>query len=119
MSVLSKPSWRTADARVARAAKALLQAAAVQDLSERVSEPLKTTLRRRADQTIEAVVRALGQTPPSPLIPNSWPAPSAVALQLATELTVFSNTFLQPGHMQKVVQKIATRLVEAAYDTGA
>ena len=117
-SALDKASTRITDPRVAWAAKRLLQAAAIQELSERLAEPLKGSISRRAEESIEAVLRALGQTPPSPLIPNPWPQPSTLALGLAVDLTVFSNTYLQPGFMQKAVQKIATRLVEAAYDTG-
>jgi len=65
----------------------------------------ETRPRARAQLTIDAVVRALSPTPPSPLIPSPWPVPSSVPLAVATQLTIMSNTIFQPGPMQKAVQK--------------
>ena len=109
----------SADPQMSSAAKKLLRATAVQELSEGLPEPLKADVFRRAELSIQAVLRALGPIPPSPLIPNPWPGPSTRALNLAIDLTVFSNMCLQSGYMQKAIQKIAVRLVEAAYYTDA
>jgi hypothetical protein len=109
----------TNDPRLARAAKKLLKAAAIQELSEGLSDPLKSDVHRRAERSIEAVIRALGQIPPSPMVPSPWPSPSTAALNLAVDLTVFANVMLQPGGMQKAVRQIAAKLVKAAYDSGS
>jgi hypothetical protein len=103
--------------RLERAGRVLLEAAAVQELAETLPETLKAEILNRAEVSIEAVIRLLSETPPSPYVPRPWPAPSKAALDLATDLTVFSNAYLQPGPMQKAVQKIAARLVLGAYKT--
>ena len=100
--------------RVSRAFYSCIQAAAVKALSEQVSEPLKSRLSQRAEDTISAVAESFGASPPSPIVPNPWPIPSASALTLATQLTLYANT-VQPGVMQDTLQKAAGRLVEASY----
>jgi hypothetical protein len=116
-------SWQTAAGsvsssnRINRAFYVYVQAAAIKALAANVSEPLKSRLSHRADDTISALTRSLSAKPPSPLIPNPWPTPSAAAMGLATRLTIFANA-LQPGVMRDALESIGGSLVDAAFSVG-
>ena len=108
-------NWQAGGARVDRAFNTIIQAAAVKATAAQQSEPLKNTLTQRANASIAAVAESLAATPPSPMIPNPWLAPSPAALTLATQLTVFASN-LQPGPMRDALESAAGDLVKAGYE---
>ncbi|MGA9240670.1 MAG: hypothetical protein WBW03_01640 [Silvibacterium sp.] len=91
-----------------------MQAAAVKEIAVSVADPLKSQLAHRADLTIKNVVDDLCSAT-FPLVPAPWPSPSAIALDLATLLTVYANTTVQSGGLRTGLAEIAATLVTKAY----
>jgi hypothetical protein len=106
-----------ARARLARSLVICVRAAAVKELASNIGSPLEDQLTSRADITITNLIDDYCGTT-VPLVPRPWPGPSPAALELATLLTIFANTYLQPGQLRTEVISIASRLAKKAYEEG-
>jgi len=119
---------------VLRGAALCVQAAAVKEIAGSVPEPLRAQLIQSSGQAIDAIIDEycgtgtgsvrpslpkdpLSPDPPTPISgTNPWAVPSPLALQLASVLVVYANTRVQSGGLQTELVKIASRLVERAFD---
>jgi hypothetical protein len=105
----------TVNPRLLRAAAICVQAAAVKAIASSLGTvPLATQLSQRADLTISNITDDFCGTN-FPLVPKPFPGPRGPALDLATLLTVYANTSVQPGVLQGEIMAIATILVQKAY----
>jgi len=116
LSALSSAIRSSVNPRLLRAAAMCVQAAAVKEIAATVPDPLQGQLVQRADLTINNIADDFCGTT-FPLVPKPWPGPSALALDLATLLTIYANTTVQSGGLRTAITHIASHLVKKAYQT--
>jgi hypothetical protein len=109
------PQIRRASPQLVNATLLIIQAVLSKEIATQVSEPLKSSMIKSADESINFITDEYCGTGVHSKMPSPMPGPRPMGIQLALSVATFAHHGTLSGGLREELMKMAGHLTEKAY----